>query len=68
MSKANFDLPMDILEKVVKAAGAKSKREAIIIALDAYLKRKQIEELLAAEGKLSLNWSKKSLAKHRKSP
>ena len=67
MTKANFDLPMDILDKVVKAAGAKSKREAIIIALDAYLKRKQIEALLAAEGKMPLQWTKKSLSKHRKS-
>jgi uncharacterized protein (DUF2384 family) len=67
MAKANFDLPADILDQVVKAAGASSKREAIIIALDAYLKRKKIEEILASEGKFPLNWTKKSLAKQRKS-
>lgn len=67
MAKANYDLPNDKLEQVMKSAGAKTKREAIIIALDAFLKRKKIEELLAAEGKLPLTWTKKSLAKHRKS-
>lgn len=65
MSKANYDLPNDTIEEVMRLSGAKSKREALIVALEAYLKRKRLEALMNAEGKLSLNWTKKALSKYR---
>lgn len=65
MAKANYELPEDKLQKVIKASGAKSKREAIIIALDDYLAKKKAEALLKAYGKLSLKWTKSSLRKYR---
>ena len=65
MSKANYDLPDETIEKVVLLSGAKSKREALIIAMESYLKRKQLEELIQSYGKVSLKWTKKSLAKYR---
>jgi Arc/MetJ family transcription regulator len=65
MSKANYDLPDDKLQKVVRASGAESKREAIIIALDDYLAKKKAEALLKAYGKLPLSWTKSSLRKYR---
>ncbi len=65
MSKANYDLPDDKLQKVVKESGAKSKREAIVIALDDYLAKKKAEALLGAYGKIPLTWTKSSLRKYR---
>ena len=65
MSRANYDLPNEKIEEVMKLSGAKSKREALIIALESYLRRKHIEALINAPGKISLNWTKKSLAKFR---
>lgn len=65
MSKANYDLPDDKLQKVVKASGAQSKREAIIIALDDYLAKKKAEALLSSYGKLPLTWTKSSLRTYR---
>lgn len=65
MAQANYDLPDEKIEKIKKIANVKSKREAIIIAIDAFLKRKEIEELISSYGKFSLNWTKKSLEKFR---
>lgn len=65
MAKANFDLPADTLQEVVKASGAKSKREALIIAMESYLRRKQIEELIQSYGKIPLKWTQASLKKLR---
>lgn len=65
MARANYDLPNEKLMQVVKAAGARSKREAIIIALDEYLKQKKREEIAEAYGKMPLTWTRRSLRKHR---
>ncbi len=65
MAKANFDLPAETLQEVVKASGAKTKREALVIAMESYLKRKQVEELIRSYGKISLKWTQKSLEKLR---
>ena len=65
MAKANYDLPEEKLLKVARLSGAKSKREAILIALDEYLKKKQLEELANSYGKFPLKWTKKSLLKYR---
>lgn len=65
MAKANYDLPEDKLQKVVKESGASSKREAIVIALDDYLAKKKAEALLKAYGKLPTTWTQSSLRKYR---
>lgn len=65
MGRANYDLPDDKLARVVRCSGARSKREAIIIALDEYLKRKRAEELIQAYGKMPLTWTKQSLRAYR---
>lgn len=65
MGRANYDLPDDKLAKVRRYAGARSKREAIIIALDEYLRKKKAEALLQAYGKLPLQWTQKSLRAYR---
>ena len=65
MAKANYDLPNDKLAKVLRYSGARSKREAIVLALDAYLDKKKAEQLLAAYGKIPLTWTKRSLRNYR---
>lgn len=65
MAQANYDLPTDKLLEVLKAAGAKSKREAIVIALDEYLKQKKREKLAGAYGKIDLRWTRSTLRKYR---
>ncbi len=65
MSKANYDLPEDKLQKVIRLSGAKSKKEAIIFALDEFLKKKKAEKLISAYGKIPLKWTKKSLRGYR---
>ncbi len=65
MGRANYDLPDDKLLRVVRLAGAQSKRQAILIALDDYLKRKQAEKLVDAYGKVPLKWTRRSLRRYR---
>lgn len=65
MGRANYDLPDEKLAKVQRCTGARSKREAIIIALDEYLQKKKAEDLLQAYGKLPLKWTQKSLRTYR---
>ncbi len=65
MAKANYDLPEDKLQKVVRLSGAKSKKEAIILALDEFLKKKKAEKLISAYGKIPLKWTKKMLRDYR---
>jgi len=42
MAKANYDLPEKELLKVKRLAHARSKKEAIVIALNNYIHRKKI--------------------------
>ncbi len=65
MAKANYDLPEDKLLKVKRLSGAKSKREALIITMDEFLRKKALEELIKAPGKIRLRWTQKSLRDYR---
>ena len=65
MAKANYDLPEEKLQRVVRYSGARSKREAIILALDEYLMKKKAEELIGAYGKFPLKWTTQSLKAYR---
>lgn len=49
----------------MKLSDAKSKREAIVIALEEYIRKKKIERLIDSYGKLSLSWTRESLEKYR---
>jgi hypothetical protein len=66
MAKANYDLPNDVINRVRKLSNASSKREAIIVALESFLQQRRLEELIASYGKVSLQWTKKSLANFRR--
>ncbi len=67
MSLANYDLPNEKIKEVMRLADAKTKREAIIIALEDYIKRKKLETLASElAGDIQLSWTQKSLKKFRK--
>ena len=65
MAKANYDLPNEMIERVRKLSGARTKREALVVALQAYLQQKKLDELIHSYGKVSLRWTRKSLQKYR---
>lgn len=65
MSTANYDLPDETLQRVKKFSGARTKREAIIIALEDYLRRKKVSDITKAKGQFKLRWSQKSLGDYR---
>ena len=65
MAKANYDLPNDKILEIMRLSGVKSKREALVLAIDAYIERKLIEELINSQGKFKLTWTQKSLRKYR---
>ena len=60
MAKANYDLPNDKIEEVMRISGAKSKREALLITLDSFLQRKKVEDLMGSFGKFPSAWKKAS--------
>lgn len=65
MARANYELPEDVLQNVRALSGASSKRAAIIIALNEYIRKKKIEKLIRAEGKFPLDWTRASLKRYR---
>lgn len=65
MAKANYDFPEGMLTKVRKLSKAKTKRQAIIVAMEEYIRRKKIERLIASQGKIPLCWTRASLRKFR---
>ena len=56
--RTTLNIDEDLIEKVVKATGEKSKSKAIDKALKEFLKRKAIDELRAMAGKVDIedNW------------
>jgi Arc/MetJ family transcription regulator len=45
MMRTTIDINEDLIHDVMRKAGAKTKKDAIVTALRDYLKRKKIEEL-----------------------
>ena len=56
--RTTLNIDEDVIGKVVKATGEKSKSKAVNKALKEYLKRKAIDELRAMSGKIDIedNW------------
>lgn len=53
--RTTLDLPMDLVEEARQALAFKSKTDTIIFALRELLRRKQLDELKALEGKIELD-------------
>ena len=53
--RTTVDIATGLLEQVVELTGEKSKTKALNKALEEYVRRKRLEELLALRGKLDLD-------------
>jgi Arc/MetJ family transcription regulator len=57
----------DLLEEAKTLSGAKTKKEAIEIALEEFVRREKSKKLIELEGKVELTFSLSELLKRRKS-
>jgi len=53
--RTTLDLPQDLIEKVMKITGSKTKSEAIKTALQALINRQKRLKLLTFKGKIDLD-------------
>ena len=58
--RATLNIPDELLSKVQKISGEKSKTKAIVTAMQEYLRQKKIKELISLRGKIKIdyNWEK----------
>ena len=52
--RATLNIPDELVKEAQKVTGAKTKTEAIVIALKEVVRKKKIEELLALRGKVDI--------------
>ncbi|MBM4320124.1 MAG: hypothetical protein FJ125_09215 [Deltaproteobacteria bacterium] len=50
-----IDLPAELLDSVQEATGAPTRRQALVVALEDYLRRKRIEGVIEAAGTLEFD-------------
>ena len=58
--RATLNIPDDLIREVQAISGEKSKTRAIITVMEAYVKQKKLEGLLALKGKIKIeyDWEK----------
>jgi Arc/MetJ family transcription regulator len=54
--RVTLNIPDELVKEAQKATGAKTKREAIIIALKEVVRKKKIEELISLGGKVQIDY------------
>ena len=54
--RTTVDLSKGIMEEVMRLSGARTKRDALRIALEDYIRRKSIDALLAASGTIAVDY------------
>jgi hypothetical protein len=58
--RATLNIPDDLLSKVQKLSGQRSKTKAIITAMEEFIRQRKIKELIALRGKIQIDfdWEK----------
>src|SRR3990172_1322661 len=58
--KTTLNLPDDLIKKTMKISGSRTKTAAIVTAMEEYIRRKKLEEIIRMEGKLDFtdDWEK----------
>ena len=58
--KTTLNIPEDLIRKAMSMAKHKTKTEAVVVALQEYIRKKRIEHILAHEGELQFDdvWEK----------
>lgn len=54
--RTTLDIPDDLLSNLKKVTGEKSKRKAICIAIEEYIRKKKIEKLISLSGKIKIDY------------
>ncbi len=54
--RATLNIPDELLFKVQKITGEKSKTKAITIAMQEFIRQKKIKELIALRGKIQIDY------------
>lgn len=58
--KTTLNIPDDLVKRTMKLSKSKTKTDAIITAMEEYVRRRKLEEIIGMEGKLqfSEDWDK----------
>ncbi|RJQ56606.1 MAG: DUF2191 domain-containing protein [Nitrospiraceae bacterium] len=54
--RATLNIPDDLVSEVQKLSGEKSKTNAIVTAMKAFIRQKKIKELIALRGKVQIDY------------
>jgi len=58
--RATLNIPDDLIKEVQKLSGEKSKTRAITVAMEEYITRNKVKQLLSLKGKNSLSFDWKA--------
>jgi len=58
--RATLNIPDDLIKEVQKLSGEKSKTRAITVAMEEYITRNKVKQLLSLKGKTSLSFDWKA--------
>jgi hypothetical protein len=58
--KTTLNIPEELVKKTMQLSKSKTKTEAIITAMEEYIRRKKLEKIIGMEGKLGFSddWEK----------
>jgi len=54
--RATLNIPDELLEEVRNITGAKSKTKAVVTAVQEFVRKKRMEQLLALKGKIEIDY------------
>ncbi|MDX9708659.1 MAG: type II toxin-antitoxin system VapB family antitoxin [Trichloromonas sp.] len=54
--RATLNIPDDLMREVQQLSGEKSKTSAIVRAMEAFVRQKKTEDLLALKGKIQIDY------------
>jgi len=63
--KTLIDIQDDLMKELLKESKAKTKKAAVILAINDFINRKKREKLLSLMGKLDLNMTQEDLERMR---
>lgn len=62
--RATVTIEKDVLDKLVKATGAKTKSAAVRKVIDEYLRKRRVEKIMTMKGKLSFDLTADKIRHH----
>ncbi len=54
--RATLNIPDELISQVQKITGKKSKTDAIVIAMQEFIRQKKLQELIALKGKVQIDY------------